>query len=82
MYSHYNYSKNPATTQSYIHYRLQLIFQVWFHLFKLVNFQPMFQFCTQSVDQVMGFFIFQSSILASTLVYQCHKPHIILSVFI
>ena len=66
--------KNPLTSQAFIHYSLQLVFQVWFHLFKLVTTQPMFQVCTLAVDQVMALFVLLSCILSSTLVYHSHKP--------
>ena len=67
----------PVTRQAIIRYRLQLVWQVWFHIFNLVNSQLMFQVYTQAVDKFMGLLIFQSRILASTLVYHYHKTHTI-----
>ena len=49
-------------------------------LLDVVNPQPMFQVCTQAVDQVMGFLIFKFCIPASNLLYHSHKPHLMLPV--
>ena len=75
-------SEHPVTSQSFIQYMLQLVCQVWFHIFKIVTYQPMFQVRNQSVDQVMGLPVFKSNILASTLMYYYHKPHMSLPVSI
>ena len=66
---------NPAKSQEFNHYKLQLLCQVWFHLLKIATSQPMPQVCNQVVDQVMGLLIFQFFILASTLMYHSHKHH-------
>ena len=71
-------SEKPST--KFIHYRIQLVCQYWFHLFKLVTSQPMFQVFTQAVDQVMGLLSLQSCTLGSTLVYRSHKPQLSLPV--
>ena len=73
-------AKNSVTRQAFIHYRLQLICQVWFHIFMIVTSQPMFQVCNREVDQVMVLLIFQSSLLSSTLVHPSHIIHLILLV--
>ena len=66
--------EKPVTSQSLIHYSLQLVCQFWFHILKLVTSQPMFQLFTQLVYQVMGLIVLKSFIIASTLVYNSHKP--------
>ena len=40
-----------------------------------MNSQPIFQVFNQVLDQVVGLIIFQSCIIASTLVYHSHKHH-------
>ena len=65
-------SEKPVKSQAFIHYSFQLVYQVWLYLFKIVNSQKMFQVCNQSVDQLIGLFIFQYCILASNLVYHYH----------
>ena len=70
--------RKSVTSQVLIHYRLQMFFQVWFHILELVTSQPMLQVFTQVVDQVMGLLVFQSCILSSTLVYHYQKPYLIL----
>ena len=74
--------RNPVTSQSLIRYRLQLVCQFWFHIFKLVTLQPMFQVFNQKVDQVIVLPVFQSITLDSTLVYYSHKPNMSLTVSI
>ena len=73
---------NPVKSQAFFNYTIQLVCQVWFHIFKLVTSQPMFQVFTQELDQAMGLLVFQYLILASNLVYCSHKPHLILPVSI
>ena len=68
--------KNPVTSQLFISYRLQLVSHVLFRLFNIAISQHMLQLCTQAVDQVTDLLILQSYILASTLVYHSHKPHL------
>ena len=74
--------RNPMTSQAFIQYMLQLVCQVWFHIFKLVTYQPMFQVRNQAEDKVMGLTAFQSNILSSTRMYYSNKPHMILLVSI
>ena len=68
-------ARKPITIQAFVHYSLQLVWKVWFHIFNLVTSHTMIQVCTQAVDQLMRLSVFQYFILASTLVYQSHKPH-------
>ena len=75
-------ARKPVKIQALIHYRLQLVWQVWFHLFKLVTSQPMLQVCNQAVYKVMELPVLQYCILSSTLVYKSHKLHPILPVSI
>ena len=72
--------RKPVTRKKFIHYSLQLVFQVCFRIFKLVTSQPMLQVCDQAVQLVMVLIIFQYWILDSTLVYHSQKPHLSLQV--
>ena len=45
-----------------------------------MNSQPIFQVCTQSLDQVMVLLVLQYHMLSSTLVYHSQKPHLSLQV--
>ena len=75
-------SKKIVTIQAFVHYRIQIVWQFWFHIFNVVTYQPMFQVCTQAVDQVMGLPVFQYWIIDSNLVHHSHKPHLSLPVSI
>ena len=75
-------ARKPVSSQAFVHYRLQIVWQVWFHLFNLVTSYPMFQVCNKAVDQVISIPLFQYHILVSILLFHSHKPHSILPVSI